>query len=60
MRSARANYESIEQLQNDLDVWIDCYNNDRSHQGKIREDRRPLQILEAGKAIWKETFLNRK
>ena len=28
-------FESIEQLQKDLDEWIDTYNNDRSHQGKI-------------------------
>ena len=35
-------YESIEQLQNDLDEWVDTYNNDRSHQGKICEGRTPL------------------
>ena len=52
-------YESIEQLQKDLDEWIDTYNNDRSHQGKICEGRTPLQTLEDGKKIWKEKFLNR-
>ena len=30
-------YETIEQLQNDLDEWIDHYNNERTHQGKICE-----------------------
>ena len=39
-------FESIEQLQKDLDEWIDTYNNDRSHQGKICEGRMPLQTLE--------------
>ena len=28
-------YETIEQLQFDLDEWIDHYNNERAHQGKI-------------------------
>ena len=52
-------FESIEQLQKDLDEWIDTYNNDRSHQGKICDGRTPLQTLEDGKKIWKEKFLNR-
>ncbi len=52
-------FESIEQLQKDLDEWIDTYNNDRRHQGKICEGRTPLQTLEDGKKIWKEKFLNR-
>ena len=52
-------FESIEQLQKDLDEWIDTYNNNRSHQGKICEGRTPLQTLEDGKKIWKEKFLNR-
>ena len=52
-------FESIEQLQKDLDEWIDTYNNDRRHQGKICEGRTPLQTLEDGKKIWKKNFLNR-
>ena len=47
-------FESIEQLQKDLDEWIDTYNNDRSHQGKICEGRTPLQTLEDGKKIWRK------
>ena len=42
-------YETIEQLQNDLDEWIDHYNNERTHQGKICEGRTPMQTLEEGK-----------
>ena len=34
-------YETIEQQQNDLDEWIDHYNNERTHQGKICEGRPP-------------------
>ena len=47
-----------EQLQNDLDQWIDHYNNERSHQGKICKGRTPMQTLEDGKAIWKEKFID--
>ena len=50
-------YETIEQLQNDLDEWIDHYNNERTHQGKICERRTPMQTLEKGKAIWRRKFV---
>jgi len=52
-------YQDIDQLQNDLDLWIDHYNNERTHQGKVCEGRTPMQTLEDGKQIWKEKFLNR-
>ena len=50
-------YEDIDQLQIDLDLWIDHYNNERTHQGKVCEGRAPMQTLEDGKAIWKEKFI---
>ena len=50
--------ETIEQLQNDLDEWIDHYNNERTHQGKICEGKTPMQTLEDGKRIWKEKFID--
>ena len=50
-------YETIEQLQNDLDERIDHHNNERTHQGKICEGRPPMQTLEEGKAIWREKFV---
>ena len=50
-------YETIEQLQNDLDEWIDHYNNERTHQGKVCEGRTPMQTLEEGKAISREKFV---
>ena len=50
-------YETIEQLQNDLDERIDHYNNERTHQCKICEGRTPMQTLEEGKAIWREKFV---
>src|SRR5690625_1988291 len=36
-------YDNLEELQKDLDVWIDSYNNERTHQGKMccrSEERR--------------------
>ncbi|WP_282610181.1 helix-turn-helix domain-containing protein [Pelagibius sp. Alg239-R121] len=51
-------YETIEQLQNDLDEWIVYYNNERTHLGKICEGRTPLQTLVEGKTIWKEKFVD--
>jgi len=51
-------YDSIEMLQIDLDLWIDHYNNERTHQGKVCEGKTPLQTLEEGKAIWKEKFVD--
>jgi len=50
-------YETIEQLQIDLDRWIDYHNNERIHQGKVCEGRTPLQTLMDGKCIWKEKFV---
>ncbi len=51
-------YETIEQLQIDLDLWIDYYNNERTHQGKVCEGRTPMQTLLDGKEIWKEKFID--
>lgn len=51
-------YESIEALQDDLDVWINWYNNERTHQGKMCCGRTPFQTMIEGKDIWKEKFVN--
>ena len=45
-------YESLEELQNDLDAWLFFYNNERIHQGKICCGRTSLETLLAGKQIW--------
>ncbi len=47
-------YSSIEQLQNDLDDWLDYYNNDRTHQGKMCCGRTPIQTLIDGKEAWRD------
>lgn len=50
-------YTSIEELQNDLDDWIDYYNNSRTHQGKMCCGRTPMETLLNGKSIWAEKDL---
>ncbi len=50
-------YGSIEELQKDLDEWMDYYNNHRTHQGKMCCGRTPIETLEDGKSIWSEKNL---
>ncbi|MDV7341856.1 IS481 family transposase [Terasakiella sp. A23] len=51
-------YETIEELQNDLDEWLNYYNNERTHQGKICCGRTPMETLLDGKQIWQEKFID--
>ncbi|MES9885198.1 MAG: IS481 family transposase [Candidatus Sedimenticola sp. PURPLELP] len=51
-------YTTLEELQVDLDEWLDVYNNERTHQGKKCCGRTPMQTLLDGKTIWKEKFVN--
>ncbi|EPT9251223.1 IS481 family transposase [Photobacterium damselae] len=50
-------YGSMEELQKDLDEWMDYYNNHRTHQGKMCCGRPPIETLEDGKSIWAEKNL---
>ena len=50
-------YADIDALQADLDEWIEFYNNERTHQGKMCCGRTPIATLEDGKQIWKEKFV---
>jgi len=38
-------YESLEQLQNDLDAWVKDYNENRPHQGKYCFGKTPMQTF---------------
>ena len=51
-------YNTLEELQVDLDEWLNVYNNERTHQGKKCCGRTPMQTLLDGKPIWKEKFVN--
>ena len=50
-------YMNMEDLQKDLDEWMEYYNNDRTHQGKMCCGRTPLDTLLDGKSIWTEKNL---
>ncbi len=51
-------YDSVDELQIDLDEWLIKYNTQRTHQGKMCLGRTPMETLIDGKAIWKEKFVN--
>jgi len=44
-------------LQEDLDVWLEYYNLERTHQGKMCCGRTPRETLENGKEIWQEKLV---
>ena len=50
-------YTDLNELQNDLDEWLDYYNNERTHQGKMCCGRTPLETLEDGKGLWQEKLV---
>lgn len=47
-------YTTIEALQADLDVWLQHYNHERTHQGKMCCGRTPIDTFHDGLRIWKE------
>lgn len=51
-------YDSLQTLQEDLDIWLSYYNNERTHQGKVCCGRTPIETLLDGKRIWQEKNLN--
>ena len=51
-------YATLEELQVDLDAWIDSYNHERTHQGKMCCGRTPMATFEDGKRICREKSLN--
>ena len=51
-------FENIAQLQKELDIWIEFYNTERTHQGKMCCGRTPLATLIDGKTAWAEKRLD--
>jgi transposase InsO family protein len=47
-------YTGIDELQRDLDAWIEHYNTARTHEGKMCCGRTPFATMLAGKDIWNE------
>ncbi len=44
-------YASIDELQQDLDKWLESYNYERPHRGYRNRGRRPIETIESGKLI---------
>lgn len=51
-------YESLDQLQVDLDKYLNKYNYERTHQGKMCCGRTPWQTFLAGKEIVNNKIIN--
>ena len=51
-------YKSIEELQADVDVWLDYYNNDRPHSGKYCYGKTPMQTWNDSLNLAKEKLLD--
>ncbi len=47
-------YKTLNELQNDLDKWINEYNSERTHQGKMCCGRTPMQTLLDARTLWIE------
>ena len=47
-------YKTLDELQADLDVWLDYYNADRTHQGKMCCGRTPTETFNDGLKICQE------
>ena len=46
-------YGSLEELQSDLDAWVEDYNINRTHQGKMCCGRTPMQTFLDGRQEWR-------
>lgn len=51
-------YSTVEDLQIDLDNWVDYYNRKRTHQGKMCLGRTPWQTFLDGIEIVKDKIIN--
>jgi len=51
-------YNSIEELQADVDVWLDYYNNQRPHSGRYCYGKTPMQTWNDSLHLAKEKLLN--
>jgi len=51
-------YTTLDELQKDLDDWLQYYNHERTHQGKMCCGRTPIDTLIDGRKIWQEKVEN--
>lgn len=50
-------YKTLEELQNDADIWIKYYNQDRPHSGKHCDGRTPMETFLQTKHLAKDKML---
>jgi transposase InsO family protein len=50
-------YNTLQELQDDLDIWLDEYNNQRTHTGKYCYGRTPMQTFLETLSLAKEKML---
>lgn len=54
-------YSSLEQLQTDLDAWLEEYNRERTHQGKYCFSKTPYQtFIDSAKLAWQKDLSDNK
>jgi len=53
-------YRTVEELQQDLDVWMNRYNNRRTHQGKRCQGRTPMVTFIENLPMAQEKMINRE
>lgn len=51
-------YQNLEELQADLDKWVETYNKERTHSGKYCYGKTPMETFEASKKLAKEKDLS--
>lgn len=51
-------YENLEQLQQDLDQWMEFYNNERPHSGKYCFGKTPMQTFNESVILAKQKLLD--
>ena len=51
-------YASLEELQADVDLWIEYYNNERTHSGRYCYGKTPMQTWNESLYLAKEKLLN--
>lgn len=53
-------YQTVEELQKDLDEWLEHYNNNRTHQGKRCQGRTPMETFTAGLDLARQKNLDKE
>ena len=51
-------YESLEEMQKDIDQWISFYNNERTHSGRYCFGKTPMQTFTDSKELAKAKDIN--